>query len=123
MTRHGYLAYAFAAVLVARAATAAPPTAPSSLNTCQNAVKTATAAFVNNEIGAISTCLQAVSTQLVKNTAPDPRFAAATCVSRFRKLYDSRGHGRQLRRVRGCSEESEQLMARSFRLFATSRQP
>ena len=64
-------------VLVSANVALATPTAETSLNNCQNAVKTATAAFVKNKVAAIGTCLQAVSTQIVKNNAADASGAAA----------------------------------------------
>ena len=74
----------------------ATPTEQASLNTCQNAVKTATAAFVKNKVAAIGTCLQAISTQMVKDNAVDASAAASTCVTQFRKLSDSRSLGKSL---------------------------
>ena len=83
--------WALAALMTARLAVAAPPPPATSLNNCQNAVKTATATFVKNKVAAIGTCLQAVSTQIVKNNAADASGAAARCVTQFRKINDSRG--------------------------------
>jgi hypothetical protein len=74
----------------------ATPTEQASLNTCQNAVKTATAAFVKNKVAAIGTCLQAISTQMVKDNAVDASGAAITCVTQFRKLYDPTHPGKSL---------------------------
>jgi len=75
-------------------ATLAPPA--TSLNTCQNAVKAAMASFVANKVTAIGGCLQAVSTQVVKNNAVDAHAAAGVCVAQFRRLNDSRGLNKQL---------------------------
>jgi len=75
-------------------AASAPP--PTSLNNCQNAVKAATAAFVHAKISAVTSCLQAVSTQVVKANGPDAHAAAGVCVTQFRRLYDSRGMHKQL---------------------------
>src|SRR5579862_288834 len=74
----------------------AAPTEPVSLNNCQNTVKAATAAFVSGKIAAISTCLQAVSTQLLKDNQSDASGAASTCVTQFRKISDSRNLGKSL---------------------------
>ena len=57
-------------------------------------MKTATAQFVSKKVAAIGTCLQAVSTQIVKNNALDAGAAAGTCVTQFRKLNDSRSLGK-----------------------------
>lgn len=84
-----------AVFVLARTGLAAPLPA-TSLNTCQNAVKAATKAFVTNKVTALGTCLQAVSTQIVKKNAPDASAAAGTCVSQFRRLNDSRGTGKSL---------------------------
>jgi hypothetical protein len=81
--------------LLAGAAAAAPPP-ETSLNNCQNAVKTATKAFVTNKVTAIGACLQAVSTQIVKKNAPDAGAVAGACVTQFRRLNDSRGAGKSL---------------------------
>jgi hypothetical protein len=81
--------------LIAGRTWAATPPA-TSLNGCQNAVRTATKQFVAGKTAAIGTCLQAVSTQIVKNNKPNASGAAQTCVTAFRKLNDSRGLGRQL---------------------------
>ena len=67
--------WAVALGVAVRSASAAPPPA-TSLNNCQNAVKTATKAFVTNKVTAIGGCLQAVSTQIVKNNAADASGAA-----------------------------------------------
>ena len=56
--------------LIASSTWAATPPA-TSLNNCQNAMKAATKAFIANKVMAIGTCLQAVSTQIVKNNAPN----------------------------------------------------
>jgi len=77
-----------------RTLAASPPA--TSLNNCQNAVKVATAAFVKNKVAAIGGCLQTVSTQIVKKNAADVHAAAATCVTQFRKINDSRGLNKQL---------------------------
>jgi hypothetical protein len=66
------------------------------LNTCQKAVKAATGTFIKDKVTAIGTCLQAVSTQIVKNNAGDAHLAANTCVTQFRKLQDSRSLGKSL---------------------------
>ena len=94
-TNHLRLVTGLALFVLTGTATAAPPP-ETSLNNCQNAVKVATASFVKNKIAALGTCLRALSTQLVKNTAPDVRFAAAPCAAQFRRLNDSRGLGKQL---------------------------
>jgi len=49
-------------------------------------VKTATAQFVSKKVATIGTCLQAVSTQIVKNNALDASGAASICVKQFRKV-------------------------------------
>jgi len=67
-----------------------------SLNACQGAVRMATATFVKGKVAAIGMCLQAVSTQVVKNNAGTANGAAAVCVTQFRKLSDSRHLGRSL---------------------------
>jgi len=59
-------------------------------------VKAATQQFVTNKMAAIGGCLQAVSTQIVKNDKPDASGAAAICVTSFRKLHDGRSLGKQL---------------------------
>jgi hypothetical protein len=89
--------WALAALVVARSGVAlALPSAEVSLNNCQNAVKVATATFVKNKAAAIDTCLQAVSTQMVKNNAADAGGAASTCVTQFRKLSDPTHPGKSL---------------------------
>ena len=82
--------------LVAGRSSAAPPPPATSLNSCQSAVRAATQQFVTSKLAAIGGCLQAVSTQIVKNHKPDASGAAAICVTSFRKLNDSRGLGKQL---------------------------
>ena len=72
----------------------APPA--TSLSNCQKAVKVATQKFVAGSTASIGSCLQAVSTQIVKKGAADAIDAGAACVSAFRKLRDSRGLGKQL---------------------------
>jgi hypothetical protein len=74
----------------------AVPKAPVSLNTCQNAVKVATATFVKNKVTAIGTCLQAVSTEVIKKDAATASGAAANCVRQFRAIHDTRGAGKSL---------------------------
>jgi hypothetical protein len=97
VTRHQIqVVFGLAALAAARMAAAVPPPPATSLNTCQNAVKTATATFIKNKVTAIGTCLQAVSTQMVKNNAADASAAGSVCVTQFRKLYDSRGLHKQL---------------------------
>jgi hypothetical protein len=91
-----YLMCVLAMGAAARSATAVPPPPATSLNSCQNAVKVATATFMKSTVAAIGGCLQAISTQRVKNNKPDASLAAATCVAQFRKLNDSRGLNKQL---------------------------
>jgi hypothetical protein len=81
--------------LVAGKTWAAPPPA-TSLNNCQNAVKTATKLFVTKKVTAIGACLQAVSTQFVDKNLPNAHNAAGTCLTQFRRINDSRGQGKQL---------------------------
>ncbi len=83
------------AALVCGGAAAFAATPQASLNGCQNAVKTAAAKYVSGKVAAIGGCLQAISTQLIKNNA-DATKAAATCVSQFRLINDSRGFGKSL---------------------------
>lgn len=96
MTRATWTASLCALVLVSASVALATPTAQTSLNTCQNAVKVATAKFVTNKVAAIGTCLQAVSTQMVQNNAVNASAAASTCVTEFRMLSDSRSLGKSL---------------------------
>jgi hypothetical protein len=96
MTRSTGAIVLCAVALVSARVAWATPTEEASLNTCQNAVKTASAAFVTNKVAAISTCLQAISTQMVKDNAADAHAAASTCVTSFRKLNDSRSLGKSL---------------------------
>jgi len=95
MTRAA-LTMAVCATLLWSGTVLATPTEEASLNTCQNAVKVAAAAFVKNKVAAIGTCLQAISTQMVKNNVSDASAAASTCVTSFRKLNDSRSLGKSL---------------------------
>ena len=97
--RDGWVAvWAMACVAVAWAtvASASPPPAQVSLNNCQNATKTATAKFIKDKVAALGTCLQQVSTEIVKNSH-NAASAAATCVAQFRKINDSRGAGKSLK--------------------------
>jgi hypothetical protein len=87
---------ALSAVFLCAGMAVALPTPEASLNTCQNAVKAATQKFVTGKVAAIGACLQAVSTQIVKKNAANASAAARTCVSKFRKLQDSRGLDKQL---------------------------
>ncbi|MBI3784890.1 MAG: DUF1566 domain-containing protein [Deltaproteobacteria bacterium] len=77
-------------------ANAAPPP-QTSLNNCQNAVKVEAGKFIQKEVGAIATCLQGISIQLVKNNAADTSGAASLCVSQFRLIQDTRSVGKSLR--------------------------
>jgi hypothetical protein len=90
--------WAMAGVAVAwgTVAVASPPPAQVSLNNCQNAVKTSTATFIKGKVAAIGTCLQQVSTEIVKNNHSAGN-AAATCVTQFRKINDTRGAGKSLK--------------------------
>src|SRR5574337_1618372 len=89
-------------IFIANATSAAPPPPATSLNNCQHEVNAATKQFITKKVTAIGTCLQAVSTQIVKDGATASR-AATTCVTQFRKLYDSRGLGAQLSDKLGAS--------------------
>jgi hypothetical protein len=66
------------------------------LNSCQKAVQRASAKFVTGEVKAVSTCLQAISQQLVQKGAVDASGAAKRCVTQLRKLNDSRGLGKSV---------------------------
>ena len=71
-------------------AQAAPPTPSKSLDTCQNAVRTAAATFEKNKILAVSTCLQRISGDIIKNNGSITPTTARICVTNLRKIYDSR---------------------------------
>lgn len=96
MTRATWAVILCALALISANVALAVPTEQASLNNCQNAVKTAAAKYVSGKAGAIDGCLQAISSQLIKNNAADVSKAAATCVAQFRLLNDSRGAGRSL---------------------------
>jgi hypothetical protein len=72
---------------------AALVTPQASLNTCQNAVKAAAAQFVQGKIAAVSTCLQAISGNIINKNVPVSTITAKACVSQFRKIHDTRGKG------------------------------
>lgn len=84
-----------AITLIAGTSWAAAPPA-TSLSKCQKAVRVATQKFVAGSAAAIGSCLQAVSTEIVKKDAADALDAGPACVTAFRKLSDSRGLGKQL---------------------------
>ncbi|HVN86163.1 MAG TPA: DUF1566 domain-containing protein [Candidatus Binatia bacterium] len=78
------------------AAVAGPPAEATSLNNCEAQVKSAAKSYVDGYINAVTSCLQAVSTQIIQKDAPDASKAASTCVSMFRMIYDSRNLGKSL---------------------------
>lgn len=76
---------------------AAVPTERTSLNTCQAQVKSAAQTYVDGYIKAVTGCLQAVSKDLIQNSASTPSATTArTCVTSFRMISDSRGAGKSL---------------------------
>jgi hypothetical protein len=78
-----------AALLAGRTATAAPPPA-TSLNTCQDKVRTEGKKLVQNTVAAVGTCLKLVSVDVIKNNVAVSSATATECVKQFRKIYDSR---------------------------------
>jgi hypothetical protein len=82
---------------LAHASFAVPPPNQVSLNTCQKVVKIEATKFVRAEILAMATCLQKISTALIRNggTIPD-NTVARTCITQFRKLNDTRAAGKSL---------------------------
>ncbi len=59
------------AILLWAGSAQAGTTPEASLNNCQSAVKAATQQFVSKKLVAIGSCLQAVSTEIVKNNKPN----------------------------------------------------
>ena len=88
-----------AALLAGGAAMALPPPPPppaTSLNTCQDKVRTEGKTFVQNTIAAVAACLKAVSGDVIKKNVAISLVTSKTCVMQFRKIYDSRGAGKSL---------------------------
>src|ERR1043166_2713268 len=86
------------AVVTALAATgsAAGASERFSVNSCQNAVKTQAASFLRKRVTAVDRCLLMISRQIIQNNAPNADGAAATCITQFRSIYDTRGAGKSL---------------------------
>ena len=80
-------------IFVTAAAAAEGPPAATSLNTCQSAVRTAAAKFIKLRMVAVSSCLQAVSRDIIKKDGDISTATAKLCAKRFRQIHDSRGHG------------------------------
>src|ERR1043166_4231851 len=78
-------------------ASAAAPTPQTSLNNCQKAAKVQGAGYVRGEMLAIATCLQKISTEVIRNNASIDASAARTCITQFRKIKDTRGLGKSLK--------------------------
>ena len=87
-----------AALLSGWTAMAAPPPPPpaTSLNTCQDKVRSEGKTFVQNTIVAVAGCLKAVAVDVIKKNVAISLATSKTCVSQFRKIYDTRGLGKSL---------------------------
>ena len=81
---------------VAHVGFAATPPNQANLNDCQKTVRAEAAKFVKAEIYAISTCLQRIAYEQIRNNAAIDNVAARTCIAQFRKLHDTRGLGKSL---------------------------
>lgn len=85
-----------AALLSSGIAMAAPPLPATSLNTCQDKVRTEGKTFVQNTIAAVAACLQATSVDVIKKNVAVSLATSKTCVTQFRKINDTRGLGKSL---------------------------
>jgi hypothetical protein len=85
-----------AALLSSGIAMAAPPLPATSLNTCQDKVRTEGKMFVQNTIAAVGTCLKAVATDVIKKNVAITAATSKTCVKQFRTINDTRGLGKSL---------------------------
>ncbi|MBI1816548.1 MAG: hypothetical protein HYR72_16330 [Deltaproteobacteria bacterium] len=79
-----------------RPVTALPPPPATSLNTCQNTVKTASKTYADNDLNAVANCLNAVAGKVIKANAPLTTPVPVICVLQFRNIYDTRATGKSL---------------------------
>jgi len=84
-----------AALLSGGTAMAAPPP-QTSLNTCQDTVRTEGKKFVQNTIAAVAGCLKAVAVDVIKKNVAISLATEETCVTQFRKIWDTRGLGKSV---------------------------
>ncbi len=92
-----------AGLLWAGTALAVTP-AQKSLNSCQSAVKSAAAKFIQGKIAAVTTCLRAISGDMIANGSASPSAVTARlCASQFRKIYDRRAKGLSLEEKRAAA--------------------
>ena len=82
------LAAALASLIFAGASVHAAPSGPAetSLDHCQNALRTEGVKYVQNSQKAIATCLGKVSTEVLKKNAPTAAAALAACTAQFNKI-------------------------------------
>lgn len=83
-------------VLLFAAAALAVPTPETSLNTCQEKVRTEGKKFVQNTVNAAGICLKAVAVDLIKNNGAISATTSKTCVSQFRKFNDTRANDQSI---------------------------
>jgi len=79
-----------AALLCSGSAVAAQMTPATTLNTCQKIARNEAQKLARKEMLAIGTCLQKISTEVLKNNAAIDTAAARICVTQFRKINDTR---------------------------------
>src|SRR5262249_13827302 len=76
-------------VTLAASVSALPPPA-TSLNTCQDKVRSEGGKYEKSVIAAVSTCLKAVAIDVIKNNVAITAATSAKCVKQFRKINDTR---------------------------------
>ncbi|MBI3783740.1 MAG: hypothetical protein HY270_10075 [Deltaproteobacteria bacterium] len=91
MKRFGYLVFVpiSMTLFVATHAFAVPPP-ETSLNTCQDKVRTEGKTAVKNTVTAVGNCLKKVAADVLKNNVAITAATSQACVNEFRKLNDTR---------------------------------